>query len=97
MYFRSCLSSFHADLIILHNNIGLGLDELSAGKTLEGCHAPVTKEPIFFFRQNTDTLPLFLTYYSFFLFPADINWVKPNSRVASGRQIVSFGAVLLQV
>jgi hypothetical protein len=61
VHFRARLGSCHAITITRHNNIGLGSDALSAEKTPEGCHAPVTKEPIFifFFHQNSDTLSLF--------------------------------------
>jgi hypothetical protein len=61
-YFRTRLGSCHAITITHHNNIGLGSDALSAEKTSEGCHAPVTKKPIFFFffHQNSDTLSLLL-------------------------------------
>jgi len=61
MHFRTRLGSGHAITLTCHNNIGLGSDALSAEKTLEGCHAPVAKEPtcIFFFYQNSDTLSLF--------------------------------------
>ena len=60
-HFRTRLGNGHAITLTFHNNIGLGSDALSAEKTLEGCHAPVAKEPtcIFFFHQNSDTLFLF--------------------------------------
>jgi len=53
-HFRARLGNGHAITLTCHNNIGLGSDALSAEKTLEGCHAPVAKEPtcIFFFHQN---------------------------------------------
>lgn len=69
MHFRTRLGSGHAIILTCHNNIGLGSDALSAEKTLEGCHAPVAKEPtcIFFFHQNSDTLSLFSISYRCFI------------------------------
>jgi hypothetical protein len=57
-HFRTRLGNGYAITLTCHNNIGLGSDALSAEKTLEGCHAPVTKEPtcIFFSHQKSHFL-----------------------------------------
>jgi hypothetical protein len=69
VHFRTRLGSGSTITLTCHNNIGLGSDALSAEKTLEGCHAPVAKEPtsIFFFHQNSDTISLFSISYRCFI------------------------------